>query len=67
MPQHGTVFAIMAASALPHAPFSIGLHALIGVSERTRDAMRTLDVFFILTCGGTPPLPLPAAATATPS
>jgi hypothetical protein len=42
----------MAASALPHAPFSIALHAMIGVSERTRDVLRTLDVFFILTCGG---------------
>ncbi len=45
----------MAASALPHAPFSIALHATIGVSQRTRDMLRTLDVFFILTCGGESP------------
>ena len=51
-PQHWAPFALMAASALPHAPFSIALHSMIGVSERTRDTLRTLDVFFILTCGG---------------
>jgi hypothetical protein len=51
-PQHWGPFALMAASALPHAPFSIALHSMIGVSERTRDVLRTLDVFFILTCGG---------------
>lgn len=45
----------MAASALPHAPFSIALHATIGVSESTRDMLRTLDVFLILTCGGESP------------
>jgi hypothetical protein len=51
-PQHWAPFALMAASAVPHAPFSIALHSMIGVSERTRDTLRTLDVFFILTCGG---------------
>ena len=51
-PQHWAPFALMAASAVPHAPFSIALHSMIGVSERTRDVLRTLDVFFILTCGG---------------
>lgn len=51
-PRHWAPFALMAASAVPHAPFSIALHSMIGVSEHTRDTLRTLDVFFILTCGG---------------
>ena len=42
----------MVASALPHSPWSIALHCMIGVSERTRDFLRTMDVFFILTCCG---------------
>ena len=44
--------AVMVLSAFPHAPWSIALHCTIGVSERTRDFLRTMDVFFILTCSG---------------
>ena len=65
-PQHWEPWALMAASALPHAPFSIALHSMIGVSERTRDVLRTLDVFFILTCGGEDRVPLVRVANLTP-
>ena len=51
-PSYPWPFYLMAGSALPHAPFSMALHLTIGVSQRTRDTLRTLDVFFILTCGG---------------
>jgi hypothetical protein len=42
----------MALSGLPHAPWSIALHCTIGVNEATRDLLRTMDVFFIVTCAG---------------
>ena len=42
----------MALSGLPHAPWSIALHCTIGVDEATRDFLRTMDVFFIVTCAG---------------
>ncbi len=44
----------MALSGLPHAPWSVALHCTIGVNEATRDFLRTMDVFHIITCGGAP-------------
>ena len=48
--EHFVPFFIFLLSALPHAPFSMGLHCMIGVSQSTRDFWRTLDCLFIFTC-----------------
>lgn len=52
MPEMVAPVVVMVLSALPHAPWSVALHCTIGVGERTRDFLRTMDVFFILTCSG---------------
>ena len=52
LPGYWAPFTLMALSGLPHAPWSVALHCTIGVDEATRDFLRTMDVFFIVTCAG---------------
>ena len=57
LPGYWAPFTLMALSGLPHAPWSIALHCTIGVDEATRDFLRTMDVFHIVSCGGAPLCP----------
>ena len=52
LPGYWAPFTLMALSGLPHAPWSVALHCTIGVGEGTRDFLRTMDVFSIITCAG---------------
>ncbi|KAK9838006.1 hypothetical protein WJX74_009489 [Apatococcus lobatus] len=50
IPSEQMPFLIYAVSSMLHLPFSVKLHCSIGVSQKTREKWRALDVLFILLC-----------------